>query len=191
MLKEANTASFWYDYEMNPFLAAQIAGTIAALFSLLMYQFNNRKTMLILDICGGIFWAITFLNLHAPTGLYIVIIGIFANLAFLVVKPTRSNLWLLGLILTAIAAATVATWGGPVSLLAMGGSMLYTIRFWTNNTTTIRRLSLAAPPLWFVYDMITMNYPGAFIEVFAVVSNLLAQYRFDFPHKNKVIHQKH
>lgn len=176
---------------MNHFAAAQVAGTIAVVFSLLIYQFDNRKTMIILDICGGIFWAVTFLNLNAPTGLYIVTIGVFANLLFLIFKPTRKNLWLLGLIIMAVVAATADTWGGPVSLLAMAGSILYMIRFWSNSTKTIRRLSLIAPPFWFFYDVITMNYPGAFIEVFAVVSNLLGQYRFDLPQRDKVIQKKH
>lgn len=176
---------------MDSFVAAQITGTIAVIFSLLIYQFDNRRTMLTLDICGCIFWAITFFQLNAMTGMYITTIGVFANLSFLVFKPNRRNLWLLGLIIAAIIVATAITWGGLVSLLAMGGSILYTIRFWTSNTTTIRRLSLTAPPLWFMYDIATMNYPGAFIEVFAVASNLLAQYRFDVPHKKKAKHLRH
>ena len=164
---------------MRPFVIAQITGIIAVIFSLLMYQFNSRRTMLILDIFGGIFWIFTFIELHAPTGAIIVTIGVAANLAFIFIEPNKKNLWFLLLIICIIGLATIATWGGAKSLLAMGGSMLYTIRFWTGKTTLIRRLSLTAPPLWFAYDILTGNYPGALLEVMGVGSNLLAQYRFD------------
>lgn len=170
---------------MDRFVLAQIAGVVAVIFSLLMYQFNTRRTMLILDLCGNVFWALTFLQLGAPTGLSMVVIGVFSNIIFIVKKPNKKNRWLLGLILSTILVATLATWAGPMSLLAMSGSMLFTIRFWTTKTKTIRRLSLTAPPFWFAYDLLTANYPGMFIEVFGVASNLVAQYRFDFAAKQK------
>ena len=164
---------------MNHFLLAQISGAIAVAFSLLLYQFNSRRTMLILDMCGNLFWIITFLQLRAPTGLSMVVIGALTCLIFIKIKPTKENIWILVLILTAIVIATLWTWSGAIGLLAMGGSVLYTVRFWTTSTTVIRRVSLLAAPLWFAYDVIIGNYPGAFIEVVGTGSNLLGQYRFD------------
>ena len=164
---------------MHSFLIAQITGTIAVALSIAMYQFNNRRTMLVFDLFGCVFWALTFLELHALTGLFIITIAGVSNLAFIFIKPSKENRWLLILIVLAIVAATTFTWKGSASLLAMIGALLGIIRFWTANTTTIRRLSLIAPPFWFAYDLLTGNYPGVFIEVFGIVSNFVAQYRFD------------
>lgn len=168
---------------MHPFVIAQITGTMAVILSIAMYQFNDRRTMLIIDFFSSVFWAITFLELGALTGLFIIIIAGVSNLLFIFVPPSKKNRWLLVLIILITIAATALTWAGPASLLAMIGASLGIIRFWTSNTTTIRRLSLAAPPFWLAYDLLTGNYPGVFIEVFSVVSNLVAQYRFDVRHQ--------
>lgn len=164
---------------MHPFVIAQITGTIAVMLSIAMYQFNDRRTMLIIDLFSSVFWALTFLELGALTGLFIIIVAGVSNLLFIFIPPSKKNRWLLVLIILWMVAATAFTWAGPASLLAMSGAVLGVIRFWTTNTTTIRRLALAAPPFWLMYDLLTGNFPGIFIEVFALASNLVAQYRFD------------
>jgi len=164
---------------MNHFLVAQAAGVIAVIFSLLVYQFDNRRTMLILDLFGNLFWILTFLQLRAMTGLFLVSVGAISNFLFIKFRPDKENLWLLVIVLATIALATAVTWKGPVGLLAMTGSMLYTIRFWTTSTSKIRHMSLIAAPAWLIYDVLTGNYPGVFIEVFGVGSNLMGQYRFE------------
>jgi hypothetical protein len=47
------------------------------------------------------------------------------------------------------------------------------------NTKNIRRVALLAPPLWFSYNFLTHSYPGMFIEIFVICSNIIGQYRFD------------
>lgn len=61
----------------------------------------------------------------------------------------------------------------------MGGSLLGAYVFWQKDERIIRNLALAIPPLWFAYDSSVGSYPGMFIEVFNIISILIARYRFD------------
>ena len=101
---------------MHPFVIAQITGTIAVMLSIAMYQFNDRRTMLIIDLFSSVFWALTFLELGALTGLFIIIVAGVSNLLFIFIPPSKKNRWLLVLIILWMVAATAFTWAGPASL---------------------------------------------------------------------------
>jgi flagellar biosynthesis protein FlhB len=170
---------------MHNYLAAQIVGAVAVLLSLAVYQFNNRRAMLALSMLGALSWAIHFFMLSAMTGAAMNLIATGWCFVFLRIKPNRSNLWILFSFLALDSLATYLTWQGSISLLAMSGSMLTAIAFWSKSTKVIRRLALSAPPLWFTYNLMAGSYPGMFFEVFTFTSNLVGQYRFDVRPKKK------
>lgn len=161
------------------YFVAQSVGVCAVLVALSVYQLNARRTMLRLSAIAALLYAVSFFMLGAMTGAAMNLLGGARCYAFSKVKPSRKNGWVLLVFLAGSLAATITSWQGPVSLLAMGGSMLGAIAFWQKDAHTIRNLALIVPPLWFAYDALAGSYPGMFVEVFNIVSILIGRYRFD------------
>lgn len=163
----------------HKYFAAQVVGAIAIVFSLSVFQTNNRRKMLYAGTFGAIFWTLQFYLLGAEAGAAMNAIGVVRNFTLARVKPRRENLWVLVVITLMAAAATLFTWQGPAGLLVLAACVLNGFVFWTSNTATIRKLYLIVPPLWFAYDLIVHSYPGMAIECLLIASNLLGQFRFD------------
>jgi hypothetical protein len=163
----------------HKYLVAQIVGVIAIVFSLSVFQTNNRRKMLYAGTIGAIFWTLQFYLLGAEAGAAMNAIGAVRNMTLAHIKPRRRNLWILAVIALMAATATFLTWQGPAGLLILAACILNGLVFWTGNTATIRRLYLTVPPLWFTYDFIVHSYPGMTIECLLIASNVLGQLRFD------------
>lgn len=163
----------------HKYFFAQVVGTIAIVFSMSVFQTNNRRKMLYAGTIGAIFWMLQFYLLGAEAGAAMNAIGVVRNLTLARVKPCRKNLWILVVIALLATAATLLTWQGPAGLLVLAACVLNGLVFWSSNTATIRRLYLMVPPLWFTYDFIVHSYPGMAIECLLIASNLLGQLRFD------------
>jgi hypothetical protein len=163
---------------MHYHLLAQLIGFVAVGFSLLVFQVNNRKTMLTLTIIASVIYTCHFYLLGAYTGSLMNLIGAGRGYAFRRHPKLQSRkLFLILVILFCIAAAI--TWNGPVSLLPLCGMIAGSFALWQVKTKKIRGLALIAPPLWFTYNVIVGSYPGMLIEVINIGSNLIGIYRFD------------
>ncbi len=165
---------------MSHHTLAQLLGLIAVVIALGTYQFNNRKTMLRLNMTAALFYAASFFLLGAFTGAAMNALGSIRCFSFSVIKPTRKNVWVLLIFVVAAAALTLLSWEGSRSLFAMGGSILGALAFWQKSPRVIRNLAILVPPLWFIYDTLVGSYPGMFIEVFNILSILIGKYRFDY-----------
>lgn len=164
---------------MSHFWLGQGIGFVAVIVSLTVYQFNDRVRMLQIAMASALLFALSFLLLEAYTGAALNLLGAVRCYAYFKVVPSRKNSWIFWLFAIASIAATVLTWGGLVSLLALAGTLLYGLSEWQKNTTSIRRLSMFGPPIWFSYNMIVRSYPGMAIEIAVIVSNVIGQLRFD------------
>ena len=93
-------------------------------------------------------------------------------------KWAASKLWL-GFFLACYAVSPLLTWDGPYCLLLGLAMMLTTVALWTHNMRLTRLLFLCNSPLVLVYNFIARSYSCAAIEVVALVSFLIAVWRFD------------
>lgn len=165
---------------------AQAIGAIAVIISLSIFQVNNRRTMLLLGTIAALLYSVHFLLLGALTGAVMNLIGAVRGYVFSRVAPSRRTVWVLLLFCLIAAGATWVTWQGWYSLLAASASILAGVALWQRKTENVRRLYMVSNPLWFVYNLITRSYPGMFVEVVLIVSNLIGQYRFDIrPRKTR------
>lgn len=165
---------------MSSSIIAQLIGVIAVCFSLAIFQVNKREIMLRIGAVAGLLYAVHFFLIGAPTGAAMNIVGSIRSYIFSIIKPTRKNIWILVFFICVSLLGAALTWEGALSLLPMGGIIFGALAFWQSNPTTIRRLALIASPLWFIYNAASGSYPGMFIEIFIMTSNLIGQYRFDF-----------
>lgn len=140
--------------------------------------------MLKLAAAAALLYTIHFFMLGAVTGAAMNLVGALRCYTFYKVKPTEHHQWVLWFFIAVAVSAAAVTWQGPVSLLAMFGTIFSGIASWHKKPKFIRRFALSAPPMWFSYNAISGSYPGMFIEVTMFISNLVGQYRFDYRHKS-------
>jgi hypothetical protein len=164
---------------MSLFLIGQLVGGVAVFISLAVYQINNRTKMLQLSTVSAAMYGLLFFFLHAYTGAALNLIGAIRCYAFIGTRSTKSSLRIFLLFAVASCLATILTWVGPISLLALLGTLFSGMASGQLNSKNIRRVALLAPPLWFSYNFLTHSYPGMFIEIFVICSNIIGQYRFD------------
>ena len=163
---------------MSEHIAAQLVGFMAVGFSLAVFQVNNRRTMLTLLICAALLYTCSFYMLHAYTGAIMNLLAAARSYVY-VRHLKRQDPKVLILFLVLLVAATALTWQGPISLLPLIGTASGTVAFWLINLRRTRKLTLISPPSWFVYDLLSGSYPGMFIEVINISSNIIGIYRFD------------
>jgi hypothetical protein len=169
-------------------IIAEVIGTIALIISVIVYQKNDRKSMLYLQgIACGVFFFQYFL-LGAWTGAIMNLLNVFRNYVF-ASKGSKSwansKLWLYIFIFLYIIS-TILTWQGWISLMPLFGMLTNTIAFWLRNTTHIRVISLTSPPFWFTYNFISKAYPAMICDIMAFVSIIVGIVRFDIKN-NKVL----
>lgn len=173
------------DFFDNNSWAAQLIGFVAVCFSFAIFQFNNRKKMLHISMCGQILYAIHFALLGAFTGSLMNVIGSARSYLFAKVDTDKKPIALFYGFVLMYLVALFFTWKGPISILPVIGMISGTVAFWQTNPRHIRMIGLISPPLWFTYNFISGSYPGMLAEIVLLSSNLLGIYRFDFLPKFK------
>jgi hypothetical protein len=172
---------------MSLFLAGQIVGGIAVLISIAIYQVDDRRKMLALASTAAMLYALSFFMIHAYTGAILNFIGGIRTLTFMRSKSSSDSLKIYCLFGFMSALGTYITWAGPLSLLALAGTLMSALSSGQLSTKLMRRAGLLAPPLWFSYNLLTRSYPGMFIEIFVVCSNFIGQYRFDLKRSKNIL----
>jgi hypothetical protein len=167
---------------MSTNLLAQLFGLAGLTLALTIFQVKKRRNMLRISIVACSLYTVQYILLGAYTGATLNIIGGARGYAYYKVSPNRRHLWVLFTFISLAALGAILTWQGPISLLALLGSVCGTFSVWHKNPKYIRRWALLAPPLWFTYNFISGSYPGMIGEVIMLTSNLLGEYRFDLRH---------
>jgi len=124
-------------------------------------------------------YALHYYLIGAYTGSALNVIVAIRSAVFVRNSPNRHNRWLLWTFCLASGALTLLAWQGPVSLLAGGGTIVRAIASWQKQPRRIRRLSLAVTTLWLLYSASVGSIAGIVMQVIALVSNVIGQYRFD------------
>src|SRR5690606_8100833 len=76
-------------------------------------------------------------------------------------------------------AGTLLSWEGPISLLPLTGIVIGTAGFWQQNPAHIRIAVLVCSVPWFVYNFVTVSYPGMLLEALLACSTLAGICRLD------------
>ncbi len=169
-------------------LFAQIIGFIALFFSIAIYQFNKRNTMLYLQLVSALLFGIHFIMLGALTAALMNFINCFRCYVFANYdkKWAKNHYWLyffLGL----FWIAGILSWQKWYSILPIIGMTATTIAFWMKNTSKIRFISLISPPNWFTHNFLVNSYSGMLGEIFILSSIIIGVFRFDEKSKSSYI----
>lgn len=169
-------------------IIAQLAGVIGLIICVIMFQKNNRKTILYLQITACVVFTIQYILLSAWTGAIMNIIIILRNYIFAkrdTKKWANNNFWLY-LFLFITIFSTVCTWQGWISVLPFIGMIISTLAVWITNTTYIRLLYLSSPPFWCIYNFISRAYPAVAADIITFASIIIGIIRFDVRGKKEI-----
>lgn len=159
---------------------AQVLGAIGVCLILATYQFNNRKTILQIQLLSGVVWTVQYLLLGVLTGAAMNALMAGRNFLF---DKYRTKLLIFWVCMLAILGLGIVTWKNWASLLPILGSAIATIAMWQKSTRRIRYMMLLVPPLWFTYNVIVGSYPGMVGDSVTFISVLVGIYRFDLADK--------
>ena len=175
-------------------LIPQIIGIIGMTLNILSYQPKNKKNILLLQLCGSIFFAVNLLWLGAITGAILNLINIALTLVFLYKDKTRAHrfIWFVIFSVAYISAYVVSfvifkkepsIQNLTVELLPVIASILAVISYRMKDSKAIRKLGWIRSPLWLIYDAVAFSIGGILCEVFTLVSILVGVLRLDINKK--------
>ena len=175
--------------------AAQVLGIIALILTIICYQFNSQKKILLIQICCAVLFTVNLALLGKWAGSLLNIHGIARALVFYQRgrhKWAESNGWVwLFCVLAGVCVALTALIKGSISfldILPFVGTVFSTISLSQTDPKKIRRFMLFSPPCWFTYHLLadgTPNIGGVLNEIFVLASILVAMFRYDLKKTGK------
>ena len=130
---------------------AQIVGIVGIVFSLLSFQFKERKYIMLAQMIASLLFSSQLFLVGAFTGGCLDLISFIRTLIFSnnSKKWASSPLWLYFFIVVMIVTG-VFTWQDGWSILPILGSILSTLALWMKKEKNIRLISLLVGPCWIV-----------------------------------------
>ncbi len=161
-------------------LIAQIIGFGGTALTIIAYQQNKRKNILLCTVISASLFTVHFILLGAYTG---AIMNFFAGLRSLVFmnntkKWAKSKIWV-AVFMIIYTVACIATWDKWYSVLPLIAMLLTTVSNWLQSEKKIRFLTFPNSPCWLIYNILNGSVAGIITEIFVMSSLIIAIIRFD------------
>ncbi len=164
-------------------IIANIIGVLAAVVFVLSYQMKRRFWIVLLGAVAKSMFVAQYLLLGAFEGAVLDVIGALAAIVAQRKDARYVKKLLPALILLthlSIIGVGILLYENIFSIFVIAATTFHTGALWFNKEKIIRRLSLVGSPCWLVYNVANKAYPSAVSDSFAIVSILIAMFRYDF-----------
>ena len=161
---------------------AQITGVLAVASYLLSYQFKKRKHIILVNATSSCLYVLQYILLGALEGAALDILSAINTFVAgrkdkgFVARHTMMVIIFLNL---SFCVAGIWLYEDIFSLFPIAGAILQTSAFWITNERTIRLISVLGAPFWLVYNIANEAYGSAVGNILAIISLLIAIYRYD------------
>lgn len=162
------------------FILIQALGLLGNFAVIGAVQFNSRRVMLGAQALACVLWVVHYGALGAMTAVCTNFISFARSIVFYNNSKAwaKSRLWL-WLFMAAFVLNSILTWDGPISILPAMGMCANTGALWTKSTKRMRALYLCSSPPWLIYNILCGSWSCTIMEIFALISYIVAIYRFD------------
>lgn len=165
-------------------IVSQIIGFAAVGLYLLSYQLKRRKQIVWVTCISNLLYVLQYVLLGAFSGAIMDTMSTISS--FLAAKKNdkpfvRFSKWLapVNLIIIAVAGLISAfVQRDSLELLPIAGALFQTGGLWCDDEQAIRKLGLCSAPFWLVYNFLSQAYGPAIGSVIAIVSIIVALYRY-------------
>ena len=156
-------------------LLAQIIGFGGTALTIIAYQQNKRKKILLCTVISAALFAIHYIILGAYTGAIMNILAASRSLVFMnnTKKWAKSKIWV-AVFMIVYTVACVLTWDKWYSVLPLIAMLLTTVSNWFQSEKKIRFLTFPSSPCWLVYNVLNGSFAGVITEIFVMSSLIIA-----------------
>ena len=165
-------------------IASQIIGLAAVGLYLSSYQLKKRRQIVWVTCISNALYVLQYLLLGAFSGAAMDALSTVSS--FFAGKKHSPQLkpytkWIAAASLAVITVAGLSVAAAQrdiVELLPIAGALLQTGGLWCEDEQTIRKFGLCSAPFWLVYNFISQAYGAALGSLLAIVSVVVAMYRY-------------
>lgn len=164
----------------------QIVGVLAMLFLIASFQMKERKGILALQMVAGTLFTAHYFMIGQYTGSVLNFIGVARCVVYYNKdkKWAASPVWLGAFIAVSITSG-ILTWENIFSLLPTVAMLFTSVSLWISNPKYVRLVSFPSSPLWLTYNVHAGSFAGVFVEIFCMISIIVAVIRFDIKKKGE------
>lgn len=167
-------------------LFVQSLAILGLLVWTISYHFNNRKTILLVQLASFVFWILHFVLLGAMVG---AVLSAIAAIRLALFSFKTKNNWIgspfvMAFFIIVSIVGTYLTFVGYWSVFALIGGIFAIVASGQDNENRIRKLFIPSHISWIVYDIFAGSYGGALSEGILAISAIVSLY------KNRRIHNK-
>lgn len=142
---------------------------------------KNRKTVLILSFLSLVANIIAYILLGAYTGLAMCIVAMIRNIIFIIDEKkngkteeiSKKDVIILIILYAISIISTIFTYDGPLSLLSVIATMLYTYSVWQKETKIYKVLGIPIGILWVAYNAYVKSIFGIILEFILLICSAI------------------
>lgn len=162
-------------------IPAQIVMLLAFIVMISSFWCKKRESILKLQILSSVLFVTQYILLGAWTGAFMNFISIGRAYAFGKKNEHNPNSkikwgsnWMLFGFVVAFIVASIATWDGINSIMALMATLVYTFAMWADKPQYIRFGANIASVFWVTYNFFVRGYVGCVTETILFSSNTIA-----------------
>ena len=154
-------------------------GILAPILTVISYQLNTKKSILLAQTASSFFTAVGYFFLGATSGCVLNVICLVRNFAYLFLKEkSKLRIPVVSLLSLSMVVFGALTWQGPQSLLIMIALAVNTVYLSFGKPQLLRKSILLTSSMMIVYNLIVFSVGGLLNESLAVASSVVGIIRF-------------
>ena len=165
------------------FWIAQIIGILGSGAAIIGAQMKDKKKYLLFYALSYCFFVINMILLKAYSGAINCFILMILTLISSKFEDKKIPNWLIIIFTIAILVGNVITYKNVFSLLPAIASIIYLVILMSKSMKKIRFNTFILRTLWAIYDFIVKAYTTFGLDIFSVLSTIIAIYRYDIKKK--------
>ncbi len=162
------------------YVLSQIFTIITYILLAITYYAKDRKTVLTISFLSLITNGLAYVFLNAYTGLAMCFIALIRNIVFLIdekkngksEKITKKDIIILIVLYVIATVFAIITYDGPLSLLSVIATMLYTYSVWQKKTEVYKMLGIPIGILWILYNLYVKSIFGIILETILLICSI-------------------
>ena len=166
--------------EIN-FIIAQIFGFLCIVFNVLSMQMKRRRNIIFMLLCLSLFAALNFIFLGQFAGSYVSLFAILETaINYLFEKKQKPvPVYIVVFYIIANIILGLLSFNSLLDIIPIIAAIVFCLAILNKKESGIRKFMLLNQILWLFYDFSSGAYSLCISNILAIVSTVIALYRFD------------
>jgi len=162
------------------YIASQVFIILHYAFVASTYFFKKRITIVIIGFLMVLFAALSYICLGAWTALAMTGVAFIRNIGCLIQekkgktdKTTKNDVIFLVFLYMVIGTLTIVTYEGPLSLLSVLATSIYTYSIWQKKTIVYKAMGIPCSMSWILYNIYIQSLFGGILESVLLTATII------------------